>query len=163
MCLVLDSCNLLSPPSWVHVSLRRARITPRSSPLTVASRSTSDFLLPRRYVYPPLQGRSWCVSFRAGLPLLAPRSRTGTFTDWWEPLGLHRRFDRSGVGDRLLLGLLFPRGFLTFILLSSFCFWCLRCMHVRLPTVVCWAYGIGFDVATSAASLSRLAPVLEES
>ena len=103
------------------------------------------------------------VFFRAGLPLLAPRSRTGTCTDWWEPLGYHRRFDRSGVGDRHLLGLLVPRVFPIFILLTSFCFWCLRCMHVRLPTVVCWSYGIDIDVATSAASLSRLAPVLEES
>ena len=42
-------------------------------------------------------------------------------------------------------------------------FWCLRCMHVRLPTVVCWSYGIGIDMATSAASLSGLAPVPEES
>ena len=76
------------------------------------------------------------VFFRAGLPLLAPRSRTGTCTDWWEPLGFHRRFDRSGVGNRLQLELFIPRGFQIFLLLSYVFGACAACMCVFRPLCV---------------------------
>ena len=83
MCLALDSCNLLTPPSMGHVPSSRARPRAPFCSLTVATHSSANFPLPRRYVYPLLRGRSWCV-FRAGRPLLALRSRTGTCTDWWD-------------------------------------------------------------------------------